>query len=118
MKRDRGNIANIMVTGIFILAMLTIMLAFMDDIQLIQQKSEVDQLARSYILRMETTGGLLPEDSEVLLRELSECGVEEADLSGTTFGEAGYGTKIVLRIRGILGGQHEFEERRVSTAKY
>ena len=118
MRKDRGSVANIMVTGIFILAMLTLMLAFMDDIQLIHQKSEIDQLARSYILRMETTGGLSYEDEEVLLRELSECGVEEPDLSGTTFGEAGYGSKIVLRIRGILGGKHEFDERRVSTAKY
>lgn len=118
MRKERGSIGNLMVTGIFILAMLTIMLAFMDDIRLIQQKSEVDQLARSYILRMETKGGLLPEDRETLLRELAECGVEEVDLSGTTIGEAGYGTRIMLRIQGILGGQYEFEERRVSTAKY
>ncbi len=117
MKKEQGNIGNIMVTGLFILAMMTIMLAFFDDVQLIQQKSEVSQLARSYILRMETAGGLLSEDEEALLRELAEQGVTETDLSGTTFGGAGYGTRIVLQIRGKLGGKYAFEEKRVSTAK-
>lgn len=117
MKTDRGNVANIMVTGIFILAMLTIMLAFFDDVQLIRQKSEISQLARSYILRMETTGGLLTEDRDALLVELSEQGITEIDLSGTTLGEADYGERIVLQIRGRLEGKYAFEERRVSTAK-
>jgi len=35
MKRDKGNIADIMITGIFILAMTAIMMAFMDDMKLI-----------------------------------------------------------------------------------
>ncbi len=117
MKKEQGNVANIMVTGIFILAMLTIMLAFMDNIQLIQQKAEIDQLARRYILRMETTGGLLQDDRTALLLELAGQGVTGVELEGTTFGESGYGTRIVLQIRGVLGGKYAFEEKRVSTAK-
>lgn len=118
LARQPGSVANIMVTGIFILAMAVVMMAFLEDMQLIQQKSEVDQLARRYILRMETTGGLTAEDRESLLRELSDQGVVGIDLTGTTAGAAGYGAKIVLQIRGMLGGKYEFEERRVSTAKY
>lgn len=118
LRRQKGNVGNIMITGIFILAMAVIMLAFLDNMWLIQQKAEVDQLARRYILRMETVGGLTPEDREDLLLELSERGVTEVNLAGTTSGEAGYGAKIVLRIRGKLGGKHAFEEKRVSTAKY
>lgn len=116
--RQSGSVANILVTGIFILAMAVVMMAFLEDVELIQQKADVDQLARRYILRMETTGGLTPEDREELLQELSGQGVTGADLTGTTLGESGYGAKIVLRIRGLLGGKYEFEERRVSTAKY
>ncbi|MCM1101954.1 MAG: hypothetical protein NC079_09600 [Clostridium sp.] len=116
--RQPGSVANILVTGIFILAMAVVMMAFLEDVELIQQKAEVDQLARRYILRMETTGGLTPEDREELLRELSGQGITGADLTGTTLGESGYGAKIVLQIRGLLGGKYEFEERRVSTAKY
>jgi hypothetical protein len=107
-----------MVTGIFILAMEVVMLSFLDDMEMIQQKTEVDQLARCYILRMETTGGLLPQDRDALLEELTGQGVTDTDLSGTTMGETGYGEKIVLQIRGKLGGKYEFEEKRVSTAKH
>lgn len=116
--RERGNVGNIMITGILILAMTVIMLAFLDDMRMIQQKAEVDQLARRYILRMETVGGLTPEDQEDLVQELTSRGVTEIDLEGTTLGAAGYGQKIVLRICGRLGGRYAFEEKRVSTAKY
>lgn len=107
-----------MITGIFILALTVLMMKFLDQMQLIQQKAQINQLARRYILCMETTGGLLPEDRETLERELSKLGATEIDLNGTTLGVAGYGAKIELRIRGRLRGTYEFEEKRVSTAKY
>ena len=118
LPRDKGNVADIMVTGIFVLAMTVVMLSFLENIKLIQQKAEVDQLARRYILRMETVGGLLTADEELLEAELEACGVTSVDLSGTTMGEAGYGARIELRIQGLLGGKYEIEETRVSTAKH
>lgn len=117
-RKDSGNVANIMVTGIFILSMMVVMLSFLENLQLIQQKAEVDQLARRYILRMETVGGLTAEDEARLKAELTALGVTGIDLSGTTFGVAGYGSGIELRISGFLGGTYEFEETRVSTAKH
>lgn len=117
-KKDAGNIADIMVTGIFILSMAVVMLSFLENINMVRQKAEVDQLARQYILRMETVGGLLQEDRDKLQEALLLQGVTEIDLSGTTFGEAGYGEKITLQIKGLLGGKYEFEETRESTAKH
>lgn len=118
LKTDSGNVGNLMITGILILAMMVVMLSFMDDVSLIQQKMEVDQLARRYILLMETTGGLYAEDAVNLQMELGALGVEEIDLEGTSFGGAGYGSKIVLRIRGKLGGKYAFENKKSSTAKH
>ncbi|MBE5866059.1 MAG: hypothetical protein E7292_07595 [Lachnospiraceae bacterium] len=115
--KDCGNVGNIMVTGIFVLCMVVVMLSFMDNMKLIQQKAEVDQLARRYILRMETVGGLLTEDRDRLVEELTALGITAVDLSGTTMDEAEYGSKIELRIRGLVGGKYEVEETRVSTAK-
>lgn len=115
---DRGSVANIMVTGIFVLSMAVVMLSFLENMKLIQQKAEVDQLARRYILRMETVGGLLTEDKDSLVDELTALGVTAIDLSGTTMGETGYGAEITLQIRGLLGGKYEFEETRASTAKH
>lgn len=116
--RERGNVANILITGIFMLTMTVLMMRFLDEMQLIQQKVQVNQLARRFILRMETTGGLLLRDREDLEQELAGMGVTAIDLSGTTFEPSGYGARIVLQIRGRLGGTYDFEEKRVSTAKY
>jgi len=118
MKRDKGNIADIMITGIFILAMTAIMMAFMDDMKLIQQKMEINQIARSGILRMETVGYLSEEDQKTMRLALEEQGVTEADFDGTTVNAVGYGEMITLNIRGLLGGKYAFEEKRISTAKY
>ncbi len=116
--KDAGNVGDVMITGILILSMMVIMLSFLENLQLIRQKSEIDQIARQYILRMETVGGLIPEDEAQLLAALETLGVEAVDLSGTTRGAAGYGARIQLQIRGLLGGEHEVEEIRVSTAKH
>lgn len=117
-QRDKGNVANIMVTGIFVLAMMVVMLSFLENLKLIHQKAEVDQIARRYILRMETVGGLIAEDEVLLREELQSFGVTDIDLTGTTMGSVGYGAPVRLRIAGILGGTNEFEEVRVSTAKH
>ncbi len=117
-KKDDGNVANIMVTGIFILSMMVVMLSFLDHLKLIQQKAEVDQLARRYILRMETVGRLTTEDAYQLVEELVGLGVTEVDLTGTTFETVDYGAGIRLQIRGFLEGRYEIEETRVSTAKH
>lgn len=106
-----------MATGVFVLAMTVLMLAFLDDIRLIRQQSEVTQIARKYILKMETEGGLSGTDRSSLVNELKEQGLTEINLSGTTFSSAAYGQTIVLQIRGKLGDQYEITEKRVSTAK-
>lgn len=116
--KDQGNVADILTVGIFILAMAIVMLSFMNNMALIQQKAEVGQLARKYILRMETMGGLREADRAALEQELQEQGVTEIQLEGTNYGEAGYGEPIALEIRGKLGGSYDFLEKRVSTAKY
>lgn len=116
--KERGSIGNIMVTGVFVLAMLVVMSAFLENLKLIQQKLDVDQLARRYILHMETVGGLLPEEKDRLERELENVGVTEIDLSGTTMESVGYGGRIELCIHGMVGAKYEIEERRVSTAKH
>lgn len=42
----------------------------------------------------------------------------ELELGGTTMSPVTYGDIITLEIRGKLGGEHGFEEKRVSTAKH
>ena len=98
------------------LAMTVLMLSYMDNVNLIFQKAAVGEIARKYILRMETVGGLTEADRTALLQELDELGVTEDTLEGTS-GRADYGESVELHIRGKLEGEYEFEEKRVSTAK-
>lgn len=117
MKKQEGNISELLATGICVLAMTIVMLAYLDNVALIQQKTEVSQLARKYILRMETVGYLTGEDKTTLQQELMDIGVSDVDLSGSTMQEVSYGEPITLHIRGKLKEQYELEEQRVSTAK-
>lgn len=117
MKRQKGNVGSLLTAGLCVLAMTVVMLSYMENVSLIQQKTEVSQLARKYILRMETVGYLTTEDSTLLCQELAAAGVTEVNLSGTTQSEVSYGVPITLQISGKLKGEYIFEEKRTSTAK-
>lgn len=109
--------ADLLSAGLCILAMTVVMLSYMDNVSLLHQKAEVGQVARKYILRMETVGYLTPSDRTALQQELTSLGVTEIDLEGTTLYEMSYGSPITLEIGGKLKGEYAFEEKRVSTAK-
>lgn len=107
-----------MAAGICMLAMTALMLSYMDNVWLIHQKAEVSQIARQYILKMETVGYLEEADRIRLGRELDSVGVTDLEFAGTTMSPVTYGDIITLEIRGRLGGEYDFEEKRVSTAKH
>lgn len=116
-SRQRGNIGDLMMTGICMLAMTVMMLAYMDSIELLGQKTEVGQLARKYILRMETVGYLTDDDGKLLREELEAAGATEINFEGSTVNPVNYGENIILQIEGKLGGKYVFWEKRTSTAK-
>lgn len=118
MKKQKGNIGDLLTTGICILAMCVILLQFFNCVGLIEQKMKVGQLARKYILKMETVGYLTDSERTLLNRELAEMGITEVDIGGSTVSLVGYGEAITLQIKGKLKGEYAFEEKRVSTAKH
>ena len=117
MKKQKGNVGNLMITGICTLAMMVLMLSYLGHVELLNQKAEVDQLARKYILKMETVGYLTAEDRSMLVLELEDTGASELDFSGSTMSRVTYGMPVTLQIQGKLGGEYAFLEKRVSTAK-
>lgn len=133
-RAEEGSVAQLLTTGLLVLAMTVLMASYLESVQLLSRKEEVNQLARKYILRMETTGYLSAEDRAGLERELAGVGVTELELGGTTLSGAGYGNEITLSIRGRLPGKsavtkegvtgtffegraYPFREQRSSTAK-
>lgn len=117
MRKRKGNIGDIMLTGICMLAMLVMLLSCFECVELLNSKAAVGQLARKYILQMETCGYLSGQARAALSVELSELGVTEISFEGTTFNEVSYGDSIALEIQGKLKGEYGFVEKRVSTAK-
>ncbi|MCM1026195.1 MAG: hypothetical protein NC432_07150 [Roseburia sp.] len=118
MKKEAGNVGDFMMVCICMLMLTALLTAYMDSAGLIDEKAEVNQIARKYILKMESVGRLTEADRAGLCAELEAAGAVEVSLDGSTFESVGYGEAIVLCIRGKLRGTYEFEEKRVSTAKY
>ena len=117
LRKQKGNIGELMITGVCILAMTVVMLSYMDHVSLLQEKAEVVQLARKYILKMETEGYLSTGELALMTDELAAIGITEISCAGTTVSKVTYGDPIVLQIQGKLRGEHAFVEKRVSTAK-
>lgn len=118
MKKEAGNIGDFLATGLCLLAMTAVMAAYLGSAGLIQKKTQISQIARKYILRMETRGMLTQEDREALCRELEAAGATQIDLEGTTLWQVGYGEPVLLQIRGELEESYEFTEKRASTGKH
>jgi len=116
--KSEGNVGGIMTTGLCVIALTIIAVSYLGCIEIVQQKTQVGQLAREYILRMETVGYLTADEQTRLIDDLTDLGVTGVELKNTTVQPMGYGRKIELNIRGKLNGEHEFNEHRVSTAKY
>lgn len=134
-KKSSGSILDVLSVGICILAISIMMMAYLNSIELVNSKAEISQLARKYILNMETVGYLTPEKCQDLKQDLVQLGVGKVDLSGTTLQEVSYGNAIVLSIQGVIYGQemqnkkgllgmvflkkeYPFQELRMSTAKH
>ncbi len=110
------------------------MIACFNSLELINKKFEINQLARKYILRMETIGYLTSNDKNQLNQELLELGIGNFNFEGTTLNQVGYGNNIALCISGYIQGneiignqnifsflfqekEYEFYEIKMSTAK-
>ena len=115
--KQPGNIGELMTMCMCVLALTVVMLNYLQNVQLLQAKENVGQLARAYLLKMETVGYLEPAEQAHLTAELETAGLTEIDYEGSTLEPAGYGERIILQIHGKLGGHYEIREKRVSTAK-
>lgn len=133
-KKSGGSVTELLTTGICVIAMSIIVMSFLNNVQLVHKRAEVSQLARKYILRMETLGFLRDEDKEGLVRELDLIGIKDISLSGTTLHQVDYGNTITLSIQGTIQGKaaaagsglfsmsfqnrdFSFRENRMTTAK-
>ena len=77
--KQPGNIGELMTMGMCVLALTVVMLNYLQNVQLLQAKENVGQLARAYLLKMETVGYLEPAEQAHLTAELETAGLTEID---------------------------------------
>ena len=70
--------------------------------ELYRTRENVNQIARAYLLEMETKGYLSTGDINSLKAELQKAGVKEVLLEGTTTSPQAYGASIQLAIAGNI----------------
>lgn len=85
-----------------IVVIMVLLLVYASWIRNLELKSEVDTIARNYLLQMETTGHLTPAAQESLRNDLEKIGMSSIDFKNTTVDEVNYGDTILLEIEGNL----------------
>lgn len=133
--KQEGSVLDFLSVCICILAMSILATAYFYCSDLLLCKGQISQVARRYILKMETVGCLTEDDKNHMLVELQAIGLQGIDLTGSTVNPVNYGDSVILRIRGKLQGRiwredHDLlhsiftvrdmpvEETRISTAKH
>lgn len=106
MRKRKGNIVDILSSLLLLITSFIIVMAYLTCIQMITIKADADQIARRYILDMETTGYLSDASRTQMIQELEELSAADIDLSGTTFADAGYGNPVYLSIKCHIQGKN------------
>ena len=102
MIKRKGTLADALVPVMAILAISILLISFLYILSLVSMKEDVKEIARKYILEMETMGYLSAASDIKLRQELMSIGMTDINLDGTTYTDAGYGNEIHLYISGNL----------------
>ena len=109
-KKDSGAmIGHMLPIVLTAIAMAAIAVIFSSWMMNLDRKNNIDVIARKYMLKMETVGGLTPDDRDSLKQELIDAGmqtegltIEASDKTGSPATDPGYGAQITLKITGKL----------------
>lgn len=98
MKKRKGSIVDILPSMIMVIAAVMLIMVFFDLYQILSLNEDVKQIARKYMLTMETMGYLDAASRTSLMQDLSDLQVTDIDLTGSTMTDAGYGNAVYLQI--------------------
>lgn len=101
-RKDKGILDQFLPAIVVIVLLAVLWTGSMVSASNIDRSSDIQQVARTYLLRMETDGCLTEENRNLLIAELEALDMEQIDLTGTSFTNVGYGNRIRLVIRGVV----------------
>ena len=99
-KAKAAIVENMLVALISLVTMCAFLVIIFGAFSGIADKWSQRQIAREYLLLMETEGYLTLGDELKMLDELSDKGLYDISLTGTTLHEVNYGDTIYLKIKG------------------
>ena len=99
MKKKKGDIQQFLIQMIGIIVSFAILIYGVYYSKTIITYNNVNQVARKYILIMETTGELNQDNRDLLVDELTKMGLRNVYLGGTAYDEQKeYGQEVLLEI--------------------
>ena len=101
-RKDKGILDQFLPAIVVIVLLAVLWTGSMISASNIDRSSDIHQVARTYLLRMEADGCLTEDNRNLLLAELEALDVENIDLTGTSFTNVGYGNPVRLVIRGVV----------------
>ena len=101
-RMDKGILDQFLPAIVVIVLLAVLWTGSMISASNIDRSSDIHQVARTYLLRMEADGCLTEDNRNLLLAELEALDVENIDLTGTSFTNVGYGNPVRLVIRGVV----------------
>lgn len=101
-KKDDGSFLSISPVVLTVIFVGMLLIGFTSWMSNIDRKTQLDSIARKYILAMETTGYLTADQESALEIELNDGGLKNVIFSGTTKAQQEYGQEIILSISGDM----------------
>ena len=101
-KRRTGSVLKIIPLFLGMIATAVLSLMYLHYVKDMDIREQASQIAREYLLLMESTGYLTVQDEQLLTTELKQLGIDNINLTGTTTQPADYGEKIYLVISGSV----------------
>ena len=99
-KKDKGMLDQFLPAIVVIVLLAVLWTGSMITASNINRSNDIQQVARTYLLQMETEGYLTEENKGLLLNDLAALDMINIDLTGTSFTDVGYGNQVRLVIRG------------------
>lgn len=99
-KKDKGMLEHFLPALVTIVLMAVLWTASMIQASNLDRSAQIQQVARIYMLRMESDGYLAEANKNLLLADLQALDMSEINLTGTSFSDVGYGNEVHLVIAG------------------
>lgn len=101
-KKDLGFVERLLPVLISTGMVFGLVLCSGSMLEILRTREKMNQVARAYLLEMETVGYLTSERAQTMRTSLQECGLQDISLSGTTLNPVSYGNRIQIEVTGKM----------------